>query len=203
MVKPPVVYTAGLLRRIGAGIDTDDLGLARPDRRPAALLPAERRRLGLHALAQHRDLPRPLVRIAPIAAEPPAHTRAIRRRAPTDAARSSDARLAFWGNPPLSRGHARRLLARSPTARSATRSADWEKQAYPPLVENALRQLIARLPRPPDRMTRLLHCNRSEFSAARVAEAGAGCRRSSRACRSPAGTGLTRRGFLARSPGSR
>ncbi len=38
-----------------------DLVVARPVRRPAALLPARRRRLGLHALAEHGDVPGALV----------------------------------------------------------------------------------------------------------------------------------------------
>ena len=61
MVKPPVVFNAGLLRAVGRRHRHDRVGLARPDGRPAALLPAERRRLGLHALARHRDVPRALV----------------------------------------------------------------------------------------------------------------------------------------------
>ena len=62
MVKPPVVHIAGLLRRLGAGDHDHRLGVDRPALGPAALLPAERRRLGRHPLARHRDLPRPLDR---------------------------------------------------------------------------------------------------------------------------------------------
>ena len=61
MVKPPVVHIAGLLRALGRGIDTDAWMWLIEPRGPAALLPAERRRLGRHALARHGDLPRALV----------------------------------------------------------------------------------------------------------------------------------------------
>ena len=54
MVKPPVVYNAGLLRDAGRVHQQHDLVEPRPGRRPAALLPARRRRLGLHALARTR-----------------------------------------------------------------------------------------------------------------------------------------------------
>ena len=61
MVKPPVVYIAGLLRGLGPRDRHDVVGLARRGRRPAALLPAERRRLGRLPLARHERVPRPLV----------------------------------------------------------------------------------------------------------------------------------------------
>ena len=46
MVKPPVVYTAGLLRALGRGIDTTAWVVAGREARAAALLPAERGRAG-------------------------------------------------------------------------------------------------------------------------------------------------------------
>ena len=61
MVKPPVVYTAGPAARARPRRRLDPLDAARRGLRAAALLPAQRRRLGRHALARHRDLPRPLV----------------------------------------------------------------------------------------------------------------------------------------------
>ena len=60
MVKPPVVYIAGLLRALGRGVDTHAWVWLSTHVRAAALLPAERRGLGRRALARHRDLPRPL-----------------------------------------------------------------------------------------------------------------------------------------------
>ena len=54
------LYLAGLLRGLGRGIDTEAWTWLDRARRPAALLPAERRRLGRHALARHGDLPRAL-----------------------------------------------------------------------------------------------------------------------------------------------
>ena len=56
MVKPPVVYTAGLLRALGRGIDTDSWAWLSEHDRPAPLHAAERRRLGRRAAG---STPRP------------------------------------------------------------------------------------------------------------------------------------------------
>ena len=61
LVKPPIVYIAGLMRARRSGV-TRRLGLDRRDRRPARLPPAQRLRLGRGPLARHVDLPRPLDR---------------------------------------------------------------------------------------------------------------------------------------------
>ena len=63
----------------------DSVVVARLDGRTAALLSAERRRLGRHALARHRDLARPLVDraqyvLAPVRARPRQGGAAVRRR---------------------------------------------------------------------------------------------------------------------------
>ena len=83
MVKPPAVYTAGLLRGIGRGIDTTSWAWLRVGNRPAPLHAAERRRLGRRALARHRHLPRPLVgrqlRVAAVRADRQAGGQASRR----------------------------------------------------------------------------------------------------------------------------
>ena len=60
MVKPPAVYTAGLLRAIGRGIDTTSWAWLASGSGQRLHAP-ERRRLGRRALARHRHLPRPLV----------------------------------------------------------------------------------------------------------------------------------------------
>ena len=49
MVKSPIVYTAGLMRRIGRRVDTIDYVWLERARRPAPLRAAERRRLGRDA----------------------------------------------------------------------------------------------------------------------------------------------------------
>ncbi len=81
MVKPPVVLNAGLLRMVGRYIDTSVWWSLSAQAGPAALLSARRRRLGRHALARHRDLPRPLVHLRRRAGRGDAdrHARATRR----------------------------------------------------------------------------------------------------------------------------
>ena len=58
MVKPPVVYNAGLLRTLGRGIDTAAWWQLDQSAGHAAVLPAGRRRLAQPPPARHRHLPR-------------------------------------------------------------------------------------------------------------------------------------------------
>ena len=142
MVKPPVVYTAGLLRARRPRHRHDGVGVARRSRRAAALLPAERRRLGRHALARHRDVPRPL-------ADGRARARAgaLDRRARRAAGRSPsallDARARVLGHADADADDAHGCSQRS-RARDAPRR-DW-KRDVPCIVENALRLLVATSP---------------------------------------------------------
>ena len=62
MVKPPVVYAAGLLRALGRGVQDANWANLSAEAGPASLSPSERRGLGRQAVARHVDLPRPLVR---------------------------------------------------------------------------------------------------------------------------------------------
>ena len=55
LVTPPVVYNAGLLRAIGRYIDTTAWAWLGSGAGPAAVLPAQRRRLGIRPLAGHLD----------------------------------------------------------------------------------------------------------------------------------------------------
>ena len=134
MVKSPVVLNAGLLRMIGRPIDTAAWCVAERRRGPAALLPAGRRRLGLHALARHGDVARALVHRR----ARPGHDRADghleRPGAARRRARSSS------GAPRRSRPQTQTLLVgvREGAARSAS--------AAPADVETALRRLVATSP---------------------------------------------------------
>ena len=121
----------------------DELGLDRPAVGPAALLPAERRRLGLHPLAQHRHVPRPLDGGGPGAAGPPAEPEPPARRASRPTRRRSSRTRSRSGATRRSRPRPRRSCSTSPRRALGDANADWEKQVYPTLVENALRQLIA------------------------------------------------------------
>ncbi len=145
LVKPPIVHTAGLLRRIGAGITTTDWAWIGDMSRAAALLPAERRGLGRHALARHGDLPRPLVRGAADPARP--HARPAEGEGAVRRARSSSTRaLHFWNDPPLSDGTQYALRTFANRALADAGNASWKQQQYPVLVQNALRQLVAMSP---------------------------------------------------------
>ena len=142
MVKPPVVHVAGLLRRIGAGITTTDWSWIGSALRPAALLPAERRRLGRRALARHRDVPRPLDRRAADPAGPQARSRQGHRQR-SIAQTVLRAALAFWHNPALTDATHAALLALRARALADAGKQQWKQVQYPVLLENALRQLIA------------------------------------------------------------
>ena len=129
MVKPPVVYNAGLLRRIGRGIDTDRLGVARLDGgqqlfiRPTS--PAGTTRAG--------STPRPG---ADAGGSP--STRSTARRSipgmptsPTTPGSSSTTHRRFWHNPPLGRRHPPRAAhVRAPGARRR-RGRSWKREQYP------------------------------------------------------------------------
>ena len=142
MVKPPVVHTAGLLRRIGAGITTSDWGWIGQLSGQQLFYPPNvagwddsrwldtatflgRWTAVSYVLKEHALNPE----------HPP-------RDIPSDAAALVERAVAFWRNPLLSAATRNHLVG---FAERALRDgkADWEKKAYPVLVENALRQLIA------------------------------------------------------------
>ena len=79
---------------------------------------------------------------------------------------------------------------------------DWKQQQYPVLVENALRQLIAVSPELQTVMTtRNVVCDECTRADALRAVAGRGLPSIEPGMPTPAGTGLTRRSFVARSLG--
>ncbi len=178
-----------------SGHHDDRLGLDRTDGGPAALLSAERRWLGLHPLAEHRDLPRSLDRRSAHPRGPPARPR-------PSAARRGRRRL-------RARRARARVLARSAALRSDVRPAHLLREPCPWRGERLLgeaglpgagRERAApvdrRDPRPADRMRR--HCC-DEF--ARRVVAGEGLRAIEPGMPAPAGSGMTRRGFVASSLG--
>ncbi len=185
MVKPPVVYTAGLLRALGRGVDSIFWTQARRARRPAALLPAQRRRLGRHPLARHRDLPWSLVprgtRLRGEEAAGRLHRSPAPRRPCAGGARRPD---------PDSRDEqgAARLREEEPLQRRRGRRV---RPATAP----------GRLPRPPDLLMACDDCNRTELFRRAIAEAGRGLPAIEPGMPLPAGTGLTRTTFVAQAAG--
>ena len=205
MVKPPVVYIAGLLRARRRGVDTSDWSWIVRPRRAAALRPPN-----VAGWDDDRWLDTSTFRGRWIAANEIAGYDAIDDEAPTaptespkEAVRKA---LALLGRPGAQRHdpqdagalRRRRRRRRRPPTGSRTPSAL--------LRQNALRMLIATSPE----MQTLLrsdemgcnHCD--EFSRAQLlrraaAEAGRGLPAIEPGMPAPAGTGLNRRSFLLRS----
>jgi hypothetical protein len=141
LVKPPVVYTAGLLRRIRRGIDTSAW-------------------VWLDTLAGQQLFYPPNVAgwddtrwldtaswrgrwwIAEAALDPyaldPEHA-----KKPDNAKKLLASALAFWHEPPLEKPTRQALQTFTHRALGDAAGDDWKKQQYPPMVANALRQLIA------------------------------------------------------------
>jgi uncharacterized protein (DUF1800 family) len=144
LVKPPVVYNAGLLRRIGRGIDTtawtwlDSMAgqqLFYPpnvggwdDTRWLDTATFRGRWIGVAQLLYDR-------RLDPSKAKHAADAQTVLTRA-----------LAFWNHPALSDRTERALLRFAQGALGDAASQRWKQVQYPVLVENALRHLIAMSP---------------------------------------------------------
>jgi uncharacterized protein (DUF1800 family) len=140
MVKPPIVYTAGLLRASGRGVDTESWTWLCANAGQQLFYPPnvagwnDERWLDTATYLARWDIAGRVTR--PEALDPG------KVQAPFDADKLVDRALAFWGNPPLSRG-TRRVLHRYTTRALGTANSSWKKKSYPALVENSLRHLIA------------------------------------------------------------
>ncbi|HZS25278.1 MAG TPA: DUF1800 domain-containing protein [Gaiellaceae bacterium] len=144
LTKSPVVYTAGLLRRLGRGIDTsawtwlDAMAgqqLFYPpnvagwdDTRWLDTATFRGRWIGVAQLLSSRT-------VDPSKAKTPADAQTVLTRA-----------LAFWNHPPLTPATQHALLAFAKSALQDAGSQRWKQVQYPALVENALRHLIAMSP---------------------------------------------------------
>jgi uncharacterized protein (DUF1800 family) len=142
MVTPPVVYTAGLLRRLGAGITTNAWAWIGQLSGQQLFYPPNvagwdysrwlntatflGRWIAASQVLQGREL-----NPSHPAPDTPSAPAALVERA-----------LQFWHNPDLSEP-TQTLLTDFAERALADANASWEKQTYPVLVENALRQLIA------------------------------------------------------------
>jgi uncharacterized protein (DUF1800 family) len=145
MVKPPVVFTAGLLRRIGAGITTTAWAWIGQLSGQQLFYPPNvagwdytrwlntatflGRWTAVGQALQGRQLN---------PSHPPADLS-------SDPATLVAKALEFWHNPSLAPA-TQTLLFDFARASLGDANADWERQVYPALVENALRQLIAMSP---------------------------------------------------------
>jgi len=141
LVKPPVVYTAGLLRRIRRGIDTtawtwlDAMSGQQLFYPPNVAGWDDTRWLdtatwrGRWWIAQYA--------LDPYALDP-AHA-----KKPDDAKKLLASALSFWHEPQLGKPTRQALHAFAHRALGDAVGTDWKTQQYPPMVDNALRQLIA------------------------------------------------------------
>ncbi len=140
MVKSPVVYTAGLLRGAGRGIDTEAWTWLCANAGQQLFYPPnvsgwnDDRWLDTATYLVRWDIAGRVTR--PAALDP------NKVRAPFDADQLVARALAFWGDPPLSTG-TRRVLRGYADRALATANQRWKKRSYPALVENSLRHLIA------------------------------------------------------------
>ena len=139
MVKPPVVFLAGMLRARRRGIDTDAWTWLSSQARQQLFYPPnvagwqDDRWLDTASFLARWNLAGRVLR--PVVLE-------TDDKAPLNANKLLDRALDFWGRPQLSPPTRRALKS---FAANAIGDADrsWKKKQYPPLIENALRHLIA------------------------------------------------------------
>jgi uncharacterized protein (DUF1800 family) len=141
LVKPPVVYTAGLLRRIRRGIDTTDWVWLDSMAGQQLFYPPN-----VGGWDDSRWLDTATWRgrwwIAQAALDPyaldPEHA-----NKPYDAKKLLNGALGFWHDPPLGKPTQHALHTFAHRALHDAAGEDWKKEQYPPMVANALRHLIA------------------------------------------------------------
>jgi uncharacterized protein (DUF1800 family) len=141
MVKPPAVYTAGLLRAIGRGIDTASWSWLAGMSGQRLFMPPN-----VSGWDDERWLDTATFRgrweVANYATRPVSLTDKQAAALPAEPKELVDGAIAFWGHPTLRPETRAALLA---FAQRAMGDADarWKKTAYRYLTANALRQLVA------------------------------------------------------------
>ena len=139
MVKPPVVYLAGMLRARLRGIDTEAWTWLSSQAGQQLFYPPnvagwdDNRWLDTASFLARWNIAGRVINPVVLKTSDPA---------PFDPDKLLERALAFWGTPLLTSATHNALKA---FAAHALGDADrsWKKKQYPPLVENALRQLIA------------------------------------------------------------
>jgi uncharacterized protein (DUF1800 family) len=144
MVKSPVLYTAGLLRRVGRGIDTsawvwlDSMAGQQLFYPPNVGGWDDTRWLDTATWRGRWWIAQEV--LDPYALNPG------KRREPDDAGKLLQSALAFWRNPALQPGSLHALKTFTASALGDAKGQQWKRQQYPPMVLNALRHLIATSP---------------------------------------------------------
>jgi uncharacterized protein (DUF1800 family) len=141
MVKPPAVYTAGLLRALGRGIDTNAWSWLSSGTGQRLFMPPnvsgwdDERWLDTASFRGRWD-------VANYATRPYALTDKQAESLPAEPKALVDGALAFWGHPSV-RPETRAALLTFATRAMNDARATWQKKSYRVLTANALRQLIA------------------------------------------------------------
>jgi uncharacterized protein (DUF1800 family) len=141
LVKPPVVYTAGLLRRIGRPIDTTSWSWIGSMAGQQLFYPPnvagwdDTRWLDTATWRGRWWTAQNVLR--PYALDPG------KAAQPYDAAALVKNALAFWHEPPLTEHTRAALLAFAKAALADAANASWKRKQYAVMTQNALRQLIA------------------------------------------------------------
>jgi uncharacterized protein (DUF1800 family) len=141
MVKPPAVYTAGLLRAIGRGIDTTSWAWLSSGTGQRLFMPPN-----VAGWDDERWLDTATFRgrwwVANYATRPYSLTDKQAASLPAEPQALVDAAIAFWGSPSL-RPETRAALLAFATRAMGDASSKWKRTSYRFLTANALRQLIA------------------------------------------------------------
>ena len=141
MVKPPAVYTAGLLRGIGRGIDTTSWAWLATGAGQRLFMPPN-----VAGWDDERWLDTATFRgrwwIANYASQPYALTDKQAATLPAEPKALVEAAIEFWGSPTL-RPATRAALLTFANRAMGDANAKWKQTSYRFLTANALRQLIA------------------------------------------------------------
>ncbi len=141
MVKPPAVYTAGLLRALGRGVDTQSWAWLAGQSGQRLFMPPN-----VSGWDDERWLDTATFRgrwqVANYATQPYSLTDKQAASLPADPAALVDAAIAFWGKPTL-RPETRAALVSFAGKSMGQADARWKQTSYRFLTANALRQLIA------------------------------------------------------------
>jgi uncharacterized protein (DUF1800 family) len=144
LVKPPIVHTAGLLRRLGEGITTTNWAWIGDMSGQRLFYPPN-----VAGWDDTRWLDTATFRGRWYAVQQMLHDRTLdpqKAKEPYDAEKLVARAVDFWSDPPLSTGTQNALLQFARHALADAGSATWKQQQYPVLVQNALRQLVAMSP---------------------------------------------------------
>jgi uncharacterized protein (DUF1800 family) len=141
MVKPPVVYTAGLLRALGRGVDTQSWAWLSSQSGQRLFMPPN-----VSGWDDERWLDTATFRgrweVANYASRPYSLSDKDAAALPAEPQALVDGAVTFWGSPTL-RPETRAALLAFATKSMADADSRWKKTSYRFLTANALRQLVA------------------------------------------------------------